>query len=251
MRSAMRGAGIEPRRHGEEPFGVHWSADLGHCLKGRPLGVAFDVGAHRGETTLRLLEAFPEAQVHSFEPTPESFAELERATAGTGARVVNAAITERSGPLTIARGEASYQSGVDAPGERIEVRGLTVDDYADEQGLQRIALLKADTEGHEEAVLRGAGRRLAAGEIDFVVCECEFTRRPEEPHGYFPAIHATLEPLGYRVVSFYTGGVDNLGWLWGDVLYMRVTGERDRGQVSLAPRAGAGRRGHGGAGRSG
>jgi FkbM family methyltransferase len=228
-------ANLELRRPQEAPFGVRWSVDIAHYLQGRALGVAFDVGAHRGETTLSLLEAFRDTQIHSFEPMPESFAALRQATASTSARVVNAAMSDRPGVLELARGEASYQSGVNATGERIEVPSLTVDEYADAQGIERLGLLKIDTEGHEEAVLHGARRRLEAGAIEFLVCECEFAPRPDEPHADFAALQALLEPLSYRVVSFYTGGVDNLGWVWGDVLYKLTAGPRDRASIHLSP----------------
>jgi FkbM family methyltransferase len=235
LRRLMNRANVEVRRRQNEPFGVRWRNDVAHYLQGRELGIAFDIGGHRGETALKLLDVFPRTDIHTFEPLPENFAVLSENTAGTPIRTVNAAMTDHSGTLTIARGEASYQTGVHASGERIEVRALTVDDYADEHGIDRIGLIKIDTEGHEEAVLEGARRRLEAGAVEFVVCECEFTTRPEETHGAFQALHALLEPLGYRVVSFYTGGVDNLGWLWGDVLYKLSPGTRDEGSVSESP----------------
>jgi FkbM family methyltransferase len=235
VRHLLARANLDVRRLHDAPFGVRWSEDVAHYLQGRPLGVAFDVGAHRGETTLKLLDSFPEAQIHSFEPLPENFAALQRATASTAAHTINAAVSDGSGVLTIGRGEVTYQSGVSAAGERIEVQSLTVDEYADTHGIERLGLLKIDTEGHEEAVLRGAHRRLQAGAVEFVVCECEFAPRPDEPHAQFPALHALLEPLGYRVVSFYTGGVDSLGWVWGDVLYKFIATQRDRGSVHLSP----------------
>jgi FkbM family methyltransferase len=235
VRSFLARANLDLRRSHDAAFGERWSADIAHYLQGRALGVAFDVGAHHGETTLKLLETFPGAQIHSFEPLPESFAILRHATASTPARAINAAVSDSAGVLTIARGEASYRSGVNATGERIEVPSLTVDGYADAEGIERLGLLKIDTEGHEETVLRGARRRLEAGAIEFVVCECEFTPRPDEPHAQFAALHALLEPLGYRVVSFYTGGVDNLGWVWGDVLYKLTAGPRDRASIHLSP----------------
>jgi FkbM family methyltransferase len=235
VRSFLARANLDVRRLENVPFGARWSADIEHYLQGRALGVAFDVGAHRGETTLKLLDAFPGIQIHSFEPIPDSFASLQQATVATSARAINAAVSDSSGVLQIARGEASYQSGVNASGERIEVRSVTVDEYADGEGIERLGLLKVDTEGHEQAVLRGARRRLEAGAIEFVVCECEFTPRADEPHAQFSALHELLEPLGYRVVAFYTGGVDNLGWVWGDVLYKLTAGPRDRASIYLSP----------------
>ncbi len=206
-----------------------------HYLAGRNLRVAFDVGAHRGETTLKLLQAFPGVRVYAFEPVPESFAALHEATAASNVRTINAAVSDRSGSLTLARGEASYQTSAYGSGEKLDVPAVTVDEYVLQHGVDRIDLLKIDTEGHEEAVLLGSVKQLESGSIEFVVCECEFTARPEEPHADFRAIQDLLEPFGYRVVSFYTGGVDNLGWIWGDVLFRHSPGRRDRASAATSP----------------
>jgi FkbM family methyltransferase len=235
LRRALVRMNLEVKRRHHAPFGVRWHDDVGFYLQGRPLGVAFDVGAHRGETALKLLSAFPGVEVHSFEPLPENFAALAEATVGRGVRTVNAAVSDRSGTARIARGEASYQTSVHGSGEKLDVPAVTVDEYARERGVGRIDLLKIDTEGHEEAVLRGAMGQLEQGTVEFVVCECEFTPRPEEPHADFRAVQDLLGPLGYRVVSFYTGGVDNIGWIWGDVLFRHAPGERDRSSGSLSP----------------
>jgi len=236
LRRALIRANLDVRRRHSVPFGVRWSDDIRHYLQGRVISVAFDIGAHRGETTLKLLRAFPGVHVHSFEPLPENFAALEEATAGiSGVRVINAAVSDRSGTVTIARGEATYHASVHGSGEKVEVQAVTVDEYALEHGVDRIDLLKIDTEGHEEAILRGGLSQLERGGIEFVVCECEFTARPEEPHADFRAIQDLLEPLGYRVVSFYTGGVDNLGWIWGDVLFRYAPGPRDHRSWTTSP----------------
>lgn len=231
----LRRRDLELHRRQRVPFGVRWTDDLAWCLGGAPLGVAFDVGAHRGETTRKILEAFPGALVHSFEPLPESFAALAAATAGTAARAVNAAMSDTPGTLTLARGNSTLTTSVYGSGERLEVAATTVDRYAEEQGLEHIGLLKIDTEGHEQAVLRGAAGLLGEGRVSYLLCECDFTPRPEQPHGAFADLHASLEPLGYRVVSFYSGVVDNLGWIWGDVLYRHVSGDRDLASLARSP----------------
>jgi FkbM family methyltransferase len=235
LRRVLVRANLDLRRRHDVPFGVRWTDDIGHYLQGRELGVAFDVGAHRGETTLKLLRAFPGVAVHAFEPMPDSFSALRQATAGSGARITNAAVSDTSGTVTMARGEASYRASVHGSGERVQVPAVTLDEYVLEHGLDRLDLLKIDTEGHEAAVLRGGIGQLERGGIEFVLCECEFTARPQEPHADFRALQDLLEPLGYRVVSFYTGGVDNLGWIWGDVLFRHATGPRDPSSGALSP----------------
>jgi len=235
LRRALVRANLDLHQRHHVPFGVSWSADIGHYLQGRTASVIFDIGAHKGETALMLIRAFPGVYVHSFEPLPENFAALEEATAGTSALNNNVAVSDKSGVVTIARGDMTYHASVHGSGEKLEVPSVTIDEYALAHHLDRIDVLKIDTEGHEEAVLRGGLGRLESGGIEFVVCECEFTARPDEPHADFRAIYDVLEPLGYRVVSFYTGGVDNLGWIWGDVLFRYAPGERDPKTWSPSP----------------
>ncbi len=236
VQRALARADLDLRRVRPAPFGVRWEDDLRHYLRGRAMRVALDVGAHWGETALKLLEEFPGVEVHSFEPLPENFVTLERATASDNVRSVNAAVTDRAGTALISRGKTSLHASLHHGDGRdgVAVQAVTVDDYVHEHRLAGIDLLKIDTEGNEEAVLRGSLAQLERGCIEFVFCECEFTRREDEPHGDFRAILEILEPLDYRVVSFYTAGVDNLGWLWGDVLFRHAPGGRDPDSVALS-----------------
>ena len=92
--------------------------------------------------------------------------------------------------------------------------------------------MKIDTEGFEMQVLRGSEKLLEEGKVDHILVECEFTRRfDDEPHGNFFEILNYLHQFQYRVISFYTGGVDNFGWRWGNVLFHRSVPEHKSGQV--------------------
>ena len=215
---AARKVGLDVRRSRNVPFGVRWEDDLAYCLQGRPLGVAIDVGAHHGETARKLCERFPDVHVHSFEPIPANFRRLEQSVVGLNVTCIPTALGEEHGTSTMGLGENSLTSGFGVSGPGITVDVDTVDAYCRRCEPESIGLLKIDVEGHEPAVLRGAAHMLEAGAIEFVLCECEFVHRPSEPHGAFQAICSILLPLGFRVVSFYTGGVDGLGWRWGDVL---------------------------------
>lgn len=218
---ALRRLGLDLRARRNVPFGVRWEDDLAYCLQGRPLRVAVDVGAHFGETARRVAASFPGARVHCFEPIPTSFRRLERAVAGLDAVCVQAALSDEPGTVEMGLGESSFSSGFGAAGTRIDVRVDTLDAYVAQAAIESVELLKVDVEGHEPSVLRGATGLLATGRIEHVLCECEFVHRPDEPHGDFAEIVRILLPHGFRVVSFYTGGVDGLGWRWGDVLFRR------------------------------
>jgi FkbM family methyltransferase len=236
IRSALGRAGLDVRRRRNVPFGVRWEDDIAYYLAGRSLGVAFDIGAHRGETANTLRQTFPGVHVHSFEPLPENFAALKAATSPAAVTAVNAAVTDTAGTIELALGETSQRASVHgADGPKLEVKALTVDGYLAANHISHVDLLKIDTEGAEDRVLRGASGLLESGATEFVLCECEFTRRPDEPHGDFRAIFDLLEPRSYRIVSFYTSGVDNLGWLWGDVLFRYAPRDRDPRWASRTP----------------
>jgi FkbM family methyltransferase len=194
-----------------------------------------DVGANEGQTALRLRRRFPDAEVHSFEPIAETFARLKGKVNGSGVRAVNSAVSDFVGRATLYLGDASEHSGFEAAGEGCDVEVTTVDAYAEAEQMPAIDLLKVDVEGHELAVLRGASELLGNGRVDLVVCECDFESRPSEPHGRFDEIFDFLRPFGYNVVSFYCGGVDELGWRWGDVLLRRVDRASTPRAVAVSP----------------
>jgi FkbM family methyltransferase len=185
-----------------------------------------------GQTYRKLRATFPAAKIHSFEPAPETFAKLQAAVHGdpnavcvpfalgdAAAQAQLSIIASDSGQNTL---NVSARPGVPT----ISVRVTTADAYAAASAIDQIDLLKIDTEGYEASVLRGASRLLDARAIRFVLAECDFTPNPSEPHGDFFTIAQLLLPRGYRVASFYTGGLDGGGWRWGDVLFMLPHGPR-------------------------
>jgi FkbM family methyltransferase len=216
------------------PFGVSWTADLRHYAGDRGVRIALDVGAHRGETARQIADAFPGATIHCFEPVRPNFRALVEATRSLTVRCVDVAVSDADGTARFHLGPHSGRCGFRATGPGLDVTTVTLDSYARANGIDHVDLLKIDTEGHEAAVLRGAFALLRDGRVDHVLAECEFVERPDEPHGDFGEILALLAPLGFRVISFYTGGVDALGWRWGDVLLRRVT-TSDPGSVAASP----------------
>jgi FkbM family methyltransferase len=229
----LRAGGLEIRRARSVPFGVRWEEDIAALLGGATLSLALDVGANEGQTAIRLARHFPGAEIHSFEPSSAAYERLAANTRHLGVHCVRAAMgaEEGEGRLALAgTGHGSFHAG--GPAETVPIE--TVDGYCDRLALEAPSLLKLDTEGHEVAVLNGASRRLDRSAIRFVLCECQFSTHPAEPHGSFFEVSELLLARGYRVVSFYTGGVDGLGWRWGDVLFMCPSGP-EPGRVTASP----------------
>ena len=103
----------------------------------------------------------------------------------------------------------------------------TLDHFCEKEGISQIGLLKIDVEGYEMNVLTGAEKMLAGKNISFIVLECEFHSHPgNDTHTGFFELFRYLQPFQYNVVSFYTSGVDNLGWRWGNVLFRNVANQK-------------------------
>jgi FkbM family methyltransferase len=218
----------------ETPFGVRWEDDVAALGS---VNLAIDVGANEGQTAQLIGRAFPSARIFSYEPVPATFEVLQRRYAGSpGITCLQAAMGAQVGRAQITTGPVSGQNTLitdakpDQPTVEVPVTTLAV--QAIEHGWNEIDLLKVDTEGYELEVLDGGRHLLRDGLVRFVLVECDFVRRPTEPHGFFLDIYGFLDPLGYRVVAFYTAAVDGQGWIWGDVLFMK---EARRRKVLFTP----------------
>jgi FkbM family methyltransferase len=234
--------GVDLRRTSSVPFGVRWHQDIQFFANGRKLETILDVGANTGQTALTIASAFRNSRVYSFEPVPSTFKQLslnvakypsiEPICCALGADQGSAKMTTEtlSETNTLVIG---LEANLDA-GPLVEVPVDTVDSFCAKRGLQQINLLKIDTEGYEMKVLQGSDEMLTLGKIDFILAECDFFRRDRAPHGDFMEIYHHLTARGFHVVSFYTGGVDNLGWMWGDVLFRHVS-NLPAGRVATAP----------------
>jgi FkbM family methyltransferase len=225
----LRRLGLNVSKLSNVPFGVDAFDDVA-SLAGE-VSVVFDVGANEGQTIERVRRVLPQTRIFSFEPVPSTFAKLSANVGGLrGVECVQSAVGDAEGHVEITVSQTSGQNTIhvsakpDAPTVTVSV--TTVDGFAKERGIDVIDLLKIDTEGYESVVLQGARGMLEAGRVRFVLAECEFTHRPEEPHGAFFELTDALLPLGYRVVAMYAGGVDGEGWRWGDVLFMLPDGRR-------------------------
>lgn len=132
-------------------------------------GVIVDVGANIGLFTATLLERRPKAKAICFEPV-ESFCERcrERFAGNPNVRVEHLALGNKNERATIYKPTHNpggnslvriqvekYTSKNRVSWEREEVSVRVFDDWARDAGIQRVDLVKTDTEGHDYAVLQG------------------------------------------------------------------------------------------------
>ncbi len=141
--------------------------------------VIFDVGANIGAAAVYFAARYPNARIYCFEPLPENVELLRRNVAPFGDRVtvVPMGLGEQAGsfpyqmsddPMNFGGG-TFYQIGCRA-GETIDLPVTTLSAFCREHHIDRIDVMKIDTEGAERSVLAGAPPELLA-EIDVVLGE--------------------------------------------------------------------------------
>jgi FkbM family methyltransferase len=181
--------------------------------------VVFDVGAHVGEWTSHLLDqcearGVERVRTFCFEPCPDSRLVLERSLVesdgGEGTAVVGEAVSDTVGTVELhitGGGVSSLYEQATRPTIRIElVATTTLDSFCAHAGIDRIDLVKVDTEGHDMAVLRGAKRLLEHHAIG--VLQFEYNHRWVMPRAFLRDAFALLAPLGYRVGKVTPRGIE-------------------------------------------
>ena len=76
------------------PFGVSWIDDLRQYATAE-IRTAFDIGAHHGETAQLVGAAFPEVEMHCFEPVRPNYP----ATSALPVTCVQAAVSDQDGTV--------------------------------------------------------------------------------------------------------------------------------------------------------
>ncbi len=152
----------------------------------------FDIGANTGTSAIAYRELFPEAKIHSFEPTPKTFETLASkvdsdplshatklafsCSPGTG--TFNVYPNSATNSLLPMRAPETWWPGIERVSstrvETIEVLITTLDLYTEQENISRIDLLKTDTQGHDLNVLKGAAHLLANKKIGLLYVEAIF-----------------------------------------------------------------------------
>ncbi len=179
----------------------------------------FDVGANVGEMTLLFSRFVGAGKIHAFEPSEKCFARLSTVCAAAGRRNVvlnRRAVTEQAGAVRLhvydddhlswnsiaQRPLANYGINIMSPTIE-EVSATTLDSYCEEHRIERIDLLKIDTEGAEYQVLLSARRLL--GERRIRCLTFEFGQTTFDMGNSPREIERYLGEMNYRVRNLVAG----------------------------------------------
>ena len=205
-----------------------------------PLGleVIFDVGANMGDWTARALEANPRAHVHAFEIEPSMRSRLAERFAGERRVSVPACgLGDCKGDIEIAVDRvdpcitSTKLAGAAAHCDVIQAFVSTADEYARENGVDRIDFLKVDVEGADMDVLRGCQSLLTQGRVRLV--QFEFTNWAPAARVFLADFYSFFEPLGYRLGRRYPHHVEWRSYDVGHEIFVRANflATRERGII--------------------
>lgn len=213
--------------------------------------VIFDVGANNGSSLAEFKVWWPDATVHCFEPQQECWDELEERETRylPGSVVINkvgAGATASEGLTFYTHDLTTGQSGFNRintkSGDSIRLQELSdsqqvlaeyeaslnhartvplvrLDSYIASSLIDKVSLLKIDTQGYEPEVLSGLGARLA--DIDVVITELMFYDFYERSLS-FSDIEKFLLPAGFKLydISHVSKNPMNGRTDWVDVIYV-------------------------------
>lgn len=146
--------------------------------------VIFDVGANCGQTTIELLKVMPQATIFAFEPDPRAIARFRQNIQHPNVHLQECAVGATVGTITFHQSSGAedlpnYRAGWDQSGSirrpqghlqiwpwvkfetQIEVPIVTLDSWADANGVDEVDFIWADVQGAESDLVEGASRILS------------------------------------------------------------------------------------------
>jgi FkbM family methyltransferase len=195
-------------------------------LSDRP--VIVEAGSHNGVDTANLARAWPRGKVFGFEPVPALQLQVEHQIKGLanaicfplalGARpgqaelFISSGVSDGSSSLLRPTGHLEEHPGV-LFREKISVPVVTLDSWAQSEGIAGVDFLWLDLQGGELAALQGAARILPTVRVIY----SEVSLKPMyEGAPLYPEFRASMESWGFRVAREELSSAD-----MGNVVFVR------------------------------
>lgn len=194
------------------PSGWDLASDIQRLTPQANIKTIFDVGANVGKMSLYFNKQFPHSKIVSFEPIKNTFQLLENNTKNyQNISCFNHALGNSNTSKQIQLNNNSEQNSLldlintnnQNISQNLEVINIkTIDSFCSEENINKIDILKTDTEGFDFEVLQGAEKFLNDTNISFIISEVGFNLS-DKRHTFFPLIYDYLYQKGFRFYAFY------------------------------------------------
>jgi FkbM family methyltransferase len=188
----------------------------------------FDVGACTGEVSFQYNDLFTNSTIFCFEPYIPSFRILKEKTSGfTNIKCFNLALSNISGQLdfhvnksyatnsilaTHADSAKNWNEEVLFTIEEIKINSLTLDDFVAQNQIDKIDILKLDTQGTEYQIIEGASQSIKQNKIALIYLEIIIMPTYQEQKN-LDEILLLLRNKGFSLYNFYNYSYTNAGEL--------------------------------------
>ena len=166
-------------------------------LKKLNINYIFDVGSHRGESIDYFIKLKNLKKIQSFEPQKDNFLVLKKKYKNNSKVILNQiALSQNENYKDFYINDLSSTSTFSRLNKKsfwlkiknkilnkknpiiniVKIRSLTIDKFIKQKKIEKIDLLKIDTEGHELEVLKGALKTIKEHKVKFILIELHFSK---------------------------------------------------------------------------
>jgi FkbM family methyltransferase len=198
--------------------------------------VVLEAGAFDGSETVALATLYPDGKIYSFEPVPDIYEKLlEKAKPVKNIKTYQMALSDMNGFAKFyvseeagVPGVSSQSSSLLAPKEHlyycpdilfkheITVPAMTIDDWAEKEGVDHIDFMWLDMQGAELKALMAAPKILKT--VKVILTEVEFVEA-YEGQALYPEVKSWLEGQGFELIAV-NFDLNNPPW-FADALFAR------------------------------
>jgi FkbM family methyltransferase len=218
-RLVLRGGPTIHLREQDEGFALFWEIYVDNCYlrpgfyRPAPGDTILDLGANIGVFSIQCQHAATGVRIHAVEPNPATFGQLRLNVSANrldaAISTYNLAVSDAEGTLYLEEAGFAGHQALNAAGRGVPVPCVTLDQLFATAGIDRVDLLKIDTEGAEVAIVAGASRGLWY-RVRRVVIEYHENVNP----GCGRDLLRQLTDLGYTCESIPIPRYPNLGIIY-------------------------------------
>ncbi|MFZ1220705.1 MAG: FkbM family methyltransferase [Chthoniobacterales bacterium] len=192
-------------------LGISPFSDMRKFVSAQSAPVILDVGANEGQSIARFKKTFPSSTIHSFEPGRAAFQRLsEDARVYPGVHLWNCAVGASAGNQVLFENTNTDMSSFfplsGAGWGKVERESLvemtTIDNFLKTNGIEKVDILKSDTQGYDFEVLKGAEETMQANRIGLIYFEFIFSDMYEKLPP-FDRVFRHLIDRNFALVSIY------------------------------------------------